>query len=214
MSSTSSSSSTSVDDDVQVILLDSSNNDIASLTSDEMTCKKIYSLFKNKKRFLTIVDCSKKHTAICWQRFGFPAVLDQNGHVVKIFDKFVSCRLCYTTYSFKSNSTSHMNKHSCNNTPSSTSTTNSQSLKQSKLVSYTTKTPQTIKLKEHENNKIKNLQAEWICADIRPFSVVNDIGLRSLIQECISLGILFYENIPLFIGLLRFYRFKIWKYFS
>jgi hypothetical protein len=36
--------------------------------------------------------------------------------------------------------------------------------------------------------RIKDLQAEWVCQSVRPFSIVEDKGLRRLIQECISIG--------------------------
>ena len=160
-----------------------------------MTCEKVHMLLKKKS--LTITDTSKHHTAGCWKRFGFPAAVNQNGNVIKNFYSFVSCRNFFITYSFKSNSTTLMKKHKCNNSSFSSSVINfqnhSQSFKQSKISSYTPKIVQSIKLKEFEKNKIKKLQAEWVCTNIRPFSVVNDSGLRSLVQECISLGTFLYK---------------------
>ena len=35
---------------------------------------------------------------------------------------------------------------------------------------------------------VKYLEAQWICESIRPFSIVEDAGLRTLMQECISIG--------------------------
>ncbi|CAF3671087.1 unnamed protein product [Rotaria sordida] len=174
-------------EDILVIVPDIVNN---SLFDTEMTCEKIHMLLKKKS--LIITDASKKHTAKCWKRFGFPAATNKDGDVIKIFHSFVSCQTCFTTYSFKSNSTTLMNGHKCNDSSFSSSVINSQnhsqSLKQSNIFSYTSKTVQSVKLKECEKNKIKKLQAEWVCTNIRPFSVVDDSGLRSLVQECISLG--------------------------
>ena len=99
-----------------------------------MTCKKIIPCLKIKKNFWQLMITLKNILPLVGNDLVLQAVLDQNGYVVQIFDKFFSCRLCHTTYSFKSNSTSHMNKHSCINISSSTLTTNSQSLKQWKLV--------------------------------------------------------------------------------
>ncbi|CAF4265840.1 unnamed protein product [Rotaria magnacalcarata] len=45
-------------------------------------------------------------------------------------------------------------------------------------------------LKESEITHVKHLEAEWICQSIRPFSIVEDAGLRKLMQECISIGAL------------------------
>jgi len=177
--------------EILVVAPDRVNN---SLLDTEMTCEKICQLLK-KKKSLIIVNPSKNHTADCWKCFGFPAVVDQNSNIMKQFDTFVACRYCFTTYSFKSNSTSLMNKHKCPNSSTLSSSTNiqnnSQPLKQSKVVSYVSKSPQSVKLKETEKIKIKNLQVEWACSDIRPFSIMDDNGLRSLVQECIALGIFY-----------------------
>ncbi|CAF4527343.1 unnamed protein product, partial [Rotaria sp. Silwood2] len=59
---------------------------------------------------------------------------------------------------------------------------------QSKIASYASNSPQSAKLKECERNKIKNLLVEWVCTDIRPFSIINDNGLHSLVQECSRYG--------------------------
>jgi hypothetical protein len=214
--STTKSSSSSIDnenntEDILVVVPDNVYN---SSLDTEMTSEKIYMQLKKKK--LTIVNAPKTHTADCWTNFGFPAVVDQDGNIVKKFNNFVACRNCFVTYSFKSNSTTLMNKHNCDTSSTVSSSTNfqnnSQSLKQSKISSYTFKSPQCVKLKECEKNKIKKLQVEWTCTDIRPFSIMDDKGLRALAQELIALGIIIYTNIPSFI-LLCYYRFKVWKYF-
>jgi hypothetical protein len=178
MSSAKFSSSIDVEDDAGDVLLIAPDN-VNSLPLDtEMTCEKIHTLLN--KKALQIINPSKNHTADCWKRFGFPIAVDQNGNVMKKYHNFVSCRSCFITYSFKSNSTSQMNRHKCDNLSSLTSSTNSQknsqSLKQSKIASYSSNSPQHVKLKECEKNKIKKLP------------VINDNGLRYLIQECISLG--------------------------
>ena len=107
-----------------------------------------------KKKSLTITDASKNYTAGCWKRFGFPAAVNQNGNVIRNFYSFVSCRNCFSTYSFKSNSITLMNKRKCNNSSFSSlvinSQNHSQSFKQSKISSYIPKTVQSIKLKEFE----------------------------------------------------------------
>jgi hypothetical protein len=192
MSTSKSSSSLDVENETADVLLIVPGSVNTSLLDTELTGDKIHNMLK--KKTLKIVDSSKSHTAECWRRFGFPAAVDESGNVMKKFISFVSCKNCFVTYSFKSNSTSQMNKHKCENSPflsSSTSERNSQSLKQSKIASYASNSPQAVKLKECERNKIKNLLVQWVCTDIRPFSVVNDNGLRSLIQECISLGIFY-----------------------
>ena len=94
------------------------------LLNSEMTCANIHTFLKNKA--LTIVSYSEKYASDCWKRFGFPAVIDENGKMMKKFDKFVSCQKCFVTYSFKSNSTSQMNKYNCESSLPLLSSTNSQ----------------------------------------------------------------------------------------
>ena len=109
-------------EEILVNALDNVNN---SLLDTEMTCEKVYMLLKKKS--LTITDASKNHTAGCWKRFGLLAAVNQNGNVIKNFYSLVSCRNCFITYSFKSNSTTLMNKHKCNTSSFSSSVINSKS---------------------------------------------------------------------------------------
>ncbi|CAF2133189.1 unnamed protein product [Rotaria magnacalcarata] len=46
-------------------------------------------------------------------------------------------------------------------------------------------------LTNDQSNIVKDLIADLICTDIRPFSIIEDNGLRLLIQECIRLGSLY-----------------------
>jgi hypothetical protein len=86
-------------------------------------------------------------------------VVNDNGKVVKMLDHSESCRKCFITYSLESNSTSQMNKHDCEMSSSSSLSTSCQStvqsLKQSKSDSFTSNSPQSVKLKQIEKNKIK-----------------------------------------------------------
>ena len=133
------------------------------------------------------MDNTGKHFSDCWDLFGFPAVIDDNGDPQRI-DGFVSCRKCFTTYSFKSNSTLLLKQHDCEISKERNKrllANGSPSTQQSLSSFYPT---QSATLKPSEIMKIKDLQAEWICQNIRPFSIVEDNGLRRLIQECISIG--------------------------
>jgi hypothetical protein len=57
-------------------------------------------------------NSSNKNSSICWRLFSFPAKLDMNGVPQKI-KNFFACKICFTTYSYISNSTSFLNKQSC-----------------------------------------------------------------------------------------------------
>ena len=84
-----------------VVSLTVSDRRASLLLDSEMTCAKIYTFLKNKA--LTIVSYSEKHASDCWKRFGFPAVIDENGKIMKKFDKFVSCQKCFFTYLCQAN---------------------------------------------------------------------------------------------------------------
>ena len=154
---------------------------------DKFTCTDVQSMLKLKPNEYVIIDNTGKHNSDCWNLFGFPAIIDSNGDCERI-NGFVSCRKCFTTYSFKSNSTRLLNQHKCavSQEKNKTLEGNGTSLTQKSLTAFYRAQPAV--LKPPEIMKIKSLQAEWVCQSIRPFSVVEDKGLRRLIQECISIG--------------------------
>lgn len=45
-----------------------------------MTCEKISTLLKSKKKDVNTVNCSKKGSADFWKRFVFSAIINQNGN--------------------------------------------------------------------------------------------------------------------------------------
>ncbi|CAF2947183.1 unnamed protein product [Rotaria sp. Silwood2] len=186
------------------IISSSSNIDLTSPTSTPSTpirtssrttysCAQIETLLKKEKdRFVVIKNPNKKLTSACWQIFGFPAIIHSNGGSPERIDKFVSCRECYKTYSFTSNSTRFLLDHPCNpSTPTKRSNTlasmpSSPSVLQRSITVFTT--PKKSKLNDITKSKIKELEARWICEDMRPFAVVDDPGFRRLAQELISIG--------------------------
>ncbi len=95
---------------------------------------------------------------------------------MKKLNDSISCKTCSMTYSFKPNNTSDDSSFIC-------SSTNHQNK------------PQSVKLEECEKNRAKKLLIEWVCTDIRPFSVINDDDLRSVIQKCMLLDI-FLSDVP------------------
>ena len=156
------------------------NSSISSLGFDKLTCSQIRTLLKAKPNEYVILDNAGKHMSSCWTLFGFPAVVDYSGRCQRI-NGFVLCQKCFSTYSFVSDSTRYLNQHNCD-----TAKEKEIASKQRHLTSFYLR--QQINLTESEIMKIKNLQAEWICQSIRPFSIVDDEGLHRLVQECISIG--------------------------
>ncbi len=80
--------------------------------------------------------------------------MGQNGIVMSKLTDFVSCKQCFVTYSYNTNSTSQMNKHNCDNSSNQSSienVPNTSSYKQTQIVSYSSNRSKSIKLSETEN---------------------------------------------------------------
>ncbi|CAF4120577.1 unnamed protein product, partial [Rotaria sordida] len=143
-----------------------------------------------------------------WNVFGEPSKINESG-VYIIIEGFASCLKCYKTYIKKKDTgTNPLRNHSCFKkymlekkqheqlknmtsqattsliTSSSSSTCN---FKFNPLSKYGLVIKST-KLTSDEKNKIKEATVQWLCQSMRPFSIVNDIGLRNVIQHTISLG--------------------------
>jgi hypothetical protein len=164
------------------------NTSLSSSSSlDKFTCAQIETMLKTKWDRYIIIENTGKHTSDCWSSFGFPAIVTRNGDRHRI-EGFASCRKCFSTYSYHSNSTRWLNKHDCEASKErkKLSEANANLSTQRRLTSFFSAKP--LSLKASEILKIKDLQAEWVCKNIRPFSIVEDNGLRRLIQECISIG--------------------------
>ena len=186
------------------IILLSSSVDLDSRTSTPSTslrasshtvysCVQIENLLKKEKdRFVIINNTNRKLTSACWQVFGFPAIIDSNGGLPERIDRFVSCRKCYKTYSFVSNSSrfslDHISNSSNSNDRSNTlaSVPSTSLALQRPITAFTT--PKKTKLTDITKNKIKELEARWIYDDMRPIAVVDDSGFRRLSQELVSIG--------------------------
>ncbi|CAF3061091.1 unnamed protein product [Rotaria sp. Silwood2] len=185
-------------------------SEIVIITSDnlhEYTTSSLTNLLKEKPDDFRII---KKEKAIsnCWSIFGQPARKNKEDTYVPI-EGFVSCSKCFKTYVHNSNTgTKTLNAHLCvkqfladsndtakenislledthNNAISATLSTSRLSMYSplNRMGMITRKN-----LSEKEKAKIKDLSAFWLCGALRPFSIMDDIGLRRLVQECINIG--------------------------
>ena len=92
-----------------------SSTSIRASSHTVYSCVQIENLLKKEKdRFVVINNTNRKLTSASCQVFGFAAIIDSNGGPPERIDKFVSCRKCYKTYSFASNSTHFLLDHICN----------------------------------------------------------------------------------------------------
>lgn len=154
---------------------------IVQLSSSMMSSKEIYAREKlqhrlkyNKSEYVVLDNSNQKQSASCWRLFGFPAKLDSN-NIPKKIEGYVSCKNCFVTYSYISNSTTFLNKHNCesphrknNSTSSSCRTSSSQSL----ITIYGHSRPKNIRLSESHSKEMKDLLVRWIRKDMRPFTIV------------------------------------------
>ena len=154
--------------------------------------KRIKNLLLNQKHAHQIVKGSHSSKAGWWRAFGYPARLNGN-NVWKKIPGFISCLKCMPTQIYSPCSgTKCFKEHADKCFPTSAS---SKSF--SPIYEVSTGTQRildqvefckSINLNESDVVKIKNLSVEWICGDLRPFSILDDRGLRNLVQECIRLG--------------------------
>ena len=186
------------------IIPSSSNVNLASsnsisLTSIRASSHTVYScvhienlLKKEKDRFVVINNINRKLTSAGWLVFGFPAIIDSNGGPPERIYKFVSCRNCYKTYSFASNSIRFLLDHISNSSDFNDQSNTLASMPstsvalQRPITAFTA--PKKTKLTDITKNKIKELEARWICDDMHFIAVVDDPGFRRVAQELVSIG--------------------------
>jgi hypothetical protein len=158
---------------------------LQSLSAENIALK----LKLNKKDWI-IIDVKDKK-ADCWRCFGLPA-RKVNETKNEIYDKFVSCKYCYATYSYSS-STRNMNKHidiCVGFNPNQTHFTTSTEINSIQLTKPSISSPSNHKNVEPYKEKMKNLLSEWVCSNIRPLSIVEDAGLIKIIEEAIRIGMI------------------------
>ncbi|CAF1334764.1 unnamed protein product [Rotaria sordida] len=181
---------------ISIMTCDSSNAGNSSSHMQQYTTARIKFLLKQQPSTYTVLKNEKKKSSICWEVFGFPAKKLENTKEYKKIDGFTSCEKCYETFSYASTTgTRNMLSHSCvknlSNTKITTFTSSSSS-SQRKLNGMM-KIYKKVKLSEQELNTVKNLVSSWICHDMRPFKIIEDLGLKDLLQEFIVLGSKFGE---------------------
>ena len=159
----------------------------ASNYSDKFTRVQVEALLKTQPDRYIIIENTGKHSSDCWTSFGFSAIINGNGAPQQI-EGFASCRKCFSTYSYASNSTRWLNQHDCQASKERRTRLDSKGTPSSQRRLTAFYSAKAVTLKQSEIMAIKDLQAEWVCQSVRPFSIVEDNGLRRLIQECISIG--------------------------
>ncbi|CAF1043629.1 unnamed protein product [Adineta ricciae] len=169
-----------------------SGDDFSSITNEFTTERVCRLLSKNPENYKVIKNTKNNLTSICWNLFGIPTRKILGTEEFEPIQGFVSCESCFQTYAFSSTSgTRVLNSHTCVQKFSSgtrkRSSSESGTNHQMKLETIT-KSYKDVRLPEKPINIIKELTCKWVCQDMRPFSIVEDIGLENLLQEFINIG--------------------------
>ena len=103
---------------------------------------------------------------------------------------FVSCKNCFITYAYISNSATFLKKHSCQPSGRQTNSTSSSSHTSSSFQSLITAYghPKAVRLPDSHSKEMKDLMARWIYKDMQPFAIVDDTGFREIAQSCVSIS--------------------------
>jgi hypothetical protein len=174
-------------------IVDISSSDEIHLNSDKVK----FLLQSEEKKYFVIKNQSSTALSSWWKTFGFPAQLNENNQYQQI-PGYVSCFNCFQTFIYSRKSgTTRLNEHAAKcvkSTIMSSSTSidqsNDPSSSQSILDKHGFKKP--FKFNEKDVDNIKQLCAQWVCQDLRPFSTIEDSGFRTLAQEFIRIDMLPY----------------------
>ncbi|CAF3038405.1 unnamed protein product [Rotaria sp. Silwood2] len=166
------------------ILIDDSPS--RSQINQTFTTSSIENMLKrkdNRKEF-TVIENSQKKSSSAWATFGFPARLIENDTYERIHG-FASCFQCKTTYTFHSDgsgSTKHLLRHVCSKSALSSEHYHEGPL--GKL--FKSKKTTSVTLNSKDSTKIKDDLTKWICTSIRPFNIIEDLGLRNVLQTAMD----------------------------
>ncbi|CAF1358132.1 unnamed protein product [Adineta ricciae] len=211
-----SSSSSNEESTPTIDLIEYSNEDAGNtLSANRMffNSERIKNLLLNERQKYRVIENKTPSKAEWWRCFGFPAKLN-NSNIFERIPGFISCFNCMHTQAYSSTSgTKRFKEHADKCSPKSnlaamsSITTNSSSansdaslfnldLPSLRLSSPSSTLNQTEyqhskKINENDIKGIKRLCVEWVCGSIRPFSIIDDDGLRKLVQECIRLGCIY-----------------------
>lgn len=149
----------------------------------------------DKTKYTVIKNESAKPIASWWKTFGFPAMIDEKNEVKRILG-YISCFRCYHTFIYNhSSGTTRFKEHTekCSTLCSTISSTDPagatqiSSANQSLLSHYGFGA--SMKLSERDITHFKEISAQWICEEVRPFSLLEDRGFRTIAQELVRIGI-------------------------
>ncbi|CAF3890321.1 unnamed protein product [Rotaria sp. Silwood1] len=161
----------------------------SSISTNSFDSKKIKRVLLNQPQKFKIIENESPSHAEWWRSFGFPAQLNENNKLERI-NGYISCIKCMHTQVYNLLSgTKRFKQHADKCFPSSVSSSTSISSSSSTQTTLNQMGfKKSLQFSENDVKIVKKLCAQWICGDIRPFSIVDDPGFRNVAQECIRLG--------------------------
>ncbi|CAF4052179.1 unnamed protein product, partial [Rotaria sordida] len=184
------SSFSSIDEN-EISILSSSSISTAVTTSSYTSNQLQRLLQKEKQKFCILNNESTKPLVSWWRSFGYPAVLNEKDEFERI-PGYISCLKCCNTFIYgPASGTKRFISHADRCSPLASSCSSGGKVDdpqstQLKLnqIGFTRK----VKVSEKEQNELKHLYANWVCGDLRPYSVVEDKGFEQLAQMFIKIG--------------------------
>ena len=156
-----------------------------------LNSEKITNLLLHEKSRHKIIKPVSSSSASLWRAFCYPATLNENNEFERITG-YINCFNCMKTQVYNILSeTKRFKEHADKCFPASKVTVSSSIDSVSSSSLPLTSPKQTtlkrngftkIKFNEKHIAKIKNLSAEWIRVDLRPFSALDDVGFRKIVQ--------------------------------
>ncbi|CAF4163573.1 unnamed protein product, partial [Rotaria sordida] len=157
----------------------SSDSNSSSSNSNSFNFEKIKDFLIYEKSKYQIIENESPSAAEWWRAFGYPAQcmntqVYNNLSGTKRFKQHAD--KCFPLSNTTITTSSSSSSFTSSSTPSTQTTLNQMDF--TKQVKFT----------ENDITKMKDLSVKWVCGDIRPFSILDDIGFRNLAQECVRLG--------------------------
>lgn len=149
-----------------------------------MQDKKIIKKLLHRKE-ASLVDMQMVNTKFysnVWKRFKAVEIHDPEaiatkeatieGKSIHLVEKFVACESCLSLFTYEpSKGTSHMNKHKCYNPAN----------QQTRITNFTEASKR--KVPEQDQQRLNCAIVRFIATSLRPYSIMDDPGLRNLLQE-------------------------------
>ncbi|CAF4875369.1 unnamed protein product [Rotaria socialis] len=173
------------------------SDDNSASPQTQFNSERIKLLLKSEPNKYKVVKNESSSLKQWWQAFGYPTLTNKMGESTRI-KGYVSCFKCFSTFIYHNRSgTIRLKQHAikCSDITSSLSSitiiNDDSSFAQSTLAQHGFKKSFILPEKDIEN--IKTLSVQWVCHDLRPFSILEDKGLHALAQDLIRIGICYFE---------------------